>query len=176
MTQPRIDLHHLTPSTLSDVVLTVRTTERPDVVEYVVPFKGAVELRRCRAPWSRVPISGQQVTLSIGDPACSLSWLVTPATDWHTISAWIAVWAVRLAAEEALKAEAKSYGVSWSELPETAEEEVERWKETLMDVVEEMAGMALAPRPPSYPSQLVNAANGYACAVRVRDHVTGGVR
>jgi|JI10StandDraft_1071094.scaffolds.fasta_scaffold23040_9 hypothetical protein len=163
MTQPRIDLHHLTPSTLSDVILTVRTTERPDVVEYVVPFKGAVEIRP-----GRVPISGEQVTLSIGDPACSLSWLVTPATDWHTISAWIAVWAVRLAAEEALKAEAKSYGVAWSELPETAEQEVGRWREVLMEVAEELGQAGL--------SRLANAATAYACAVRVRDHVAGGVR
>lgn len=170
MTQPRIDLHHLTPSTLSDVVLTVRTTERPDVVEYVVPFKGAVEIRP-----GRVPISGQQVTLSIGDPACSLSWLVTPATDWHTISAWIAVWAVRLAAEEALKAEAKSYGVAWSELPEVAGEEVDRWREALTDVAEEVSATMPA-IPPSTLARLQNAATAYACAVRVRDHVAGGVR
>lgn len=170
MTQPRIDLHHLTPTTLSDVILTVRTTERPDVVEYVVPFKGAVEIRP-----GRVPISGQQVTLSIGDPACSLSWLVTPATDWHTISAWIAVWAVRLAAEEALKAEAKSYGVSWSELPEVAGEEVDRWREALTDVAEEVSATMPA-TPPSTLARLQNAATAYACAVRVRDHVAGGVR
>lgn len=170
MTQPRIDLHHLTPSTLSDVVLTVRTTERPDVVEYVVPFKGAVEIRP-----GRVPISGQQVTLSIGDPACSLSWLVTPATDWHTISAWIAVWAVRLAAEESLKAEAKSYGVSWSELPEVAGEEVDRWREALTDVAEEVSATMPA-TPPSTLARLQNAATAYACAVRVRDHVAGGAR